>query len=237
MAGKKTGLLDQLRAELARVAEPGRAAGMQAYMKSSMPYHGTPSSKMRAVARKAFKDVVLDDSKQWQREVLDIWRGARFREERYCAIELTGVRAAKTFHTPDVMPMYEEMITTGAWWDYVDALAANRVGDLILRKHREPMRKMMLAWSRCDDMWKRRTAIISQLRFKEDTDLPLLYACIEPSLSSKEFFLRKAIGWALRQYAWYDPREIKRWVTKHEAQLSPLSIREALKNVPAGVRS
>ena len=80
-------------------------------------------------------------------------------------------------------------------------------------------------------MWKRRTSIICQLGFKRDTDLDLLYACIRPSLGSKEFFLRKAIGWALRQYAWTDPSEIQRYVREHEDRLSLLSRREALKNV------
>jgi 3-methyladenine DNA glycosylase AlkD len=93
------------------------------------------------------------------------------------------------------------------------------------------MRKKMLAWSKSGDMWKRRTSIICQLRFKQNTDLDLLYACIEPSLDSKEFFLRKAIGWALRQHAWTDPAEVKRYVRRNKDRLSPLSIREALKNV------
>ena len=89
----------------------------------------------------------------------------------------------------------------------------------------------MLAWSRDRDMWKRRTSIICQLRFKADTDLELLTACIEPSLDSKEFFLRKAIGWALRQYAWVDPDWVVAVRFCHASQLSPLSRREALKNV------
>jgi 3-methyladenine DNA glycosylase AlkD len=98
------------------------------------------------------------------------------------------------------------------------------------------MRKEMLAWSRSDDLWKRRSAILCQLTFKKATDLDLLYATIEPALSSKEFFLRKAIGWALRQHAWTDPEEIRRYVREHEEELSPLSKREALKNVGAGGR-
>jgi 3-methyladenine DNA glycosylase AlkD len=91
------------------------------------------------------------------------------------------------------------------------------------------MRKV-LAWSRSDDLWKR-GAILCQLTFKEATDLDLLYATIDPALASKEFFLRKAIGWALRQYAWTDPKEVRRYVREHEKDLSPLSRREALKNV------
>ena len=93
------------------------------------------------------------------------------------------------------------------------------------------MRRAMLAWSKCDDIWKRRSAILCQLHLREETDLELLYACIEPSIASKEFFLRKAIGWALRQYAWTDPDEVRRWVRANEHRLSNLSKREALKNI------
>jgi len=143
---------------------------------------------------------------------------------------LTGIKGADRFQALDALPMYEEMIVTGGWWDYVDAIASRRVGGL-LRRYPDPMRKTMLAWSHSDNLWKRRTSIICQLGFRADTDLDLLYACIEPSLASGEFFPRKAIGWALRQYAWTDPVEVQRYVSEHEAQLSPLSKREALKNV------
>ena len=148
-----------------------------------------------------------------------MWRGARFREERYCAIELTGVRRFDRFQDMAALPMYEEMIVTGAWWDLVDGIAGHRLGTLLRRFPRE-MRKEMLAWSRSDDLWKRRSAILCQLTFKKDTDLDLLYATIEPALASKEFFLRKAIGWALRQYAWTDPKEVRRYVREHEKRPS-----------------
>jgi 3-methyladenine DNA glycosylase AlkD len=88
-----------------------------------------------------------------------------------------------------------------------------------------------LSWSKSKDMWKRRTSIICQLGCKEATDLELLYACIEPSLGSREFFLQKAIGWALRDYAWTDGAEVKRYVRLNNARLSALSRREALKNL------
>jgi 3-methyladenine DNA glycosylase AlkD len=93
------------------------------------------------------------------------------------------------------------------------------------------MRRKMLSWSKSADMWKRRTSILSQLGFKAETDLELLFACIEPSLGSKEFFLRKAIGWALRQYAWTDAAEVRSYVERNRERLSALSIREALKNI------
>ena len=223
-------LLLQIRKELKRVADPEKAKGMQAYMKSEMPYHGVPSPVLKKTLKRIFKKIELKSSSHWEKEILALWRNAKFREERYAAIGLADDRRAQDFHTPQSMKMFEEMIVSGAWWDYVDVIASHRVGE-ILEKHPGPMQKMMRSWSRSPDMWKRRTSIICQLGFKKDTDLDLLYECIEPSIESKEFFLRKAIGWALRQYAWTDPKEIKRYVKQNEARLSPLSKREALKNI------
>ncbi|MFT3697823.1 MAG: DNA alkylation repair protein [Kofleriaceae bacterium] len=222
-------LLAKIRRALREVAEPARAAGMQAYMKSTMPYHGVPAPAMTAACKKLFADYPFDDAEQWRTDILDVWRGATFREERYAAMRLSGHKRADAFQTLDALPMYEEMITTGAWWDYVDELASNRVGPL-LAKFPGPMKKTMRTWSKSDDMWKARTSIICQLGFKADTDLKLLYDCIEPSIASKEFFLRKAIGWALRQHARVAPTDVKRYVLAHP-ELSGLSKREALKHL------
>jgi 3-methyladenine DNA glycosylase AlkD len=223
-------LLFEVRRALAAVADPRRAAGAQAYMKSAMPFHGVPAPLFRKTCRGVFAGRSFASAAGWRRAVLALWRGARYREERYAAIELAGDRRFAAFQDMAALPMYEEMIVSGAWWDYVDAIATHRLGDL-LRNHPRPMRKTMLRWSGDRDLWKRRSAILCQIRFKAATDLELLYACIEPSLGSKEFFLRKAIGWALRGYAWTDPAEIRRYVREHAAELSPLSRREALKNV------
>jgi 3-methyladenine DNA glycosylase AlkD len=127
------------------------------------------------------------------------------------------------------MPMLEEMVVTGAWWDLVDELAPV-IGEL-LRRHPKQMRPLMRRWSTDHDLWKRRVSIICQLKFKRDTDLELLYANIEPNLTDRDFFIRKAIGWALRQYAWTDPGEVARYVRSNESRLSGLSKREAMKNI------
>ena len=219
-------LLDQLRA----TTDPARAPGMQAYMKSAMPYLGVSAVPLRQVCKAAFAHLTWPDSAAWQADVLTIWRGAEFREQRYAAIELTGLRAAKKFQHIESLPMYEEMIVSGAWWDYIDNIATLRFWTL-LQNDRAAMKAAMLAWSTDADMWKRRSAILCQNKAKTATDLPFLYACIEPALESKEFFLRKAIGWALRQYAWTDPAEVTRYVRANEARLSGLSRREALRNV------
>jgi 3-methyladenine DNA glycosylase AlkD len=89
----------------------------------------------------------------------------------------------------------------------------------------------MRAWSTDSNLWKRRASIICQVAFKGETDVDLLYACIQPNLADRQFFIRKAIGWALRQYAWTDPAEVRRYVTANASRLSGLSRREALKNI------
>ena len=206
-------------------------------MKTTMPFHGVDASTLRAICKRVFASHPLESAAGWRRDVLALFRGARFREERYAAIELTGDRRARPYQTMEALPMYEEMIVGGAWWDLVDTLATKRLGEL-LRHEPLAMRKAMRAWSRSPDLWKRRSAILCQNSFRKDTDVAFLYACIEPSIASKEFFLRKAIGWALRSYAWTDPIEVVRYVKANEKRLSFLSRREALKNaVPRRARA
>ena len=222
-------LRQQVRQALEAVADPARAPAMQAYMKSAMPYLGISTGPRRAALKPIFAALAWADSAAWRRDVMAVWRDADYREERYAALELTGLKGARRFQHIEALPMYEEMIVSGAWWDYIDEIAGHRLW-AILQNDRPAMTQAMLAWSTDPDMWKRRSAILCQLHAKRDTDLDLLYACIEPSIGSSEFFLRKAIGWALRQYAWTDPDEVARYVAANGDRLSGLSKREALKN-------
>jgi 3-methyladenine DNA glycosylase AlkD len=215
-----------LRVALREVADPERAPAMQAYMKSAMPFLGVPAALLRATMRSTLAAHPLDDE-TWREAVRMLWRRALFREERYAALELAH-RFRRHALAGD-LSLYEELIVTGAWWDLVDS-ASTLVG-LLLHRFPEALRPTVLAWARDRDLWKRRAAIICQRALKGDTDLALLYACIEPNLADREFFVRKAIGWALRSYAWHDPREVERYVREHESELSPLSRREATKNI------
>ncbi|HEX4811526.1 MAG TPA: DNA alkylation repair protein [Nonomuraea sp.] len=218
-----------VRLALQAAAEPDKAETMRAYMKSAMPFLGVQAVRRRAALRRVFADHRLESAPEWRRAVLSLWREAEYREERYAAIELSGYHLYRRFQTLYTVPMYEEMIVTGAWWDLVDELATHRVGGL-LAAFPDSMRPLMLEWAHDDDLWKRRTAILCQNRFKARTDTALLYACIEPSLSDNDFFARKAIGWALREYAKTNPGEVVRYVKAKG--ISGLSRREALKNVP-----
>jgi 3-methyladenine DNA glycosylase AlkD len=226
---KKLNLQKSLCKALREAADPKKAAGMQAYMKSAMPYLGVQSNPLRKITKAVFAAYPLNSFEAWRDAILDLWRGAKYREERYAAIELIGYSKYRMFRTLDALPIYEEIITTGAWWDFVDSIATRPLGEL-LREHPRKMAATMREWAVADDIWKRRSAILAQLNFKGDTDLTLLYDCIAPSIDSKEFFLRKGIGWALRQYARTDPKEVLRYIRQFEARLSPLTKREALKH-------
>ncbi len=223
-------LVLEVRTALKKAADPGKATQMQAYMKSTMPYRGIPSPLLKAIWRELFPTHPLSSTSEWQAVALTLWREAAWREERYAAIALTDLPRYEPYRTPGALPMLEEMIVTGAWWDLVDPLATHHLGD-VLRSAPRRVAPLLRRWARSDDMWKRRAAILSQIRCKAGTDLDLLYACIEPNVADREFFIRKAIGWALRQYAWTDPAEVTRYVRRHRTRLSPLSVREALKNV------
>jgi 3-methyladenine DNA glycosylase AlkD len=214
---------------MAAAADPAKAPGMQAYMKSTMPYYGLHSPQVDAICKRVFAEHPLRSCGDWRAGILELWRNARHREERYAAIRLISLKEHRQCRSPELMPVLEEMIVGGAWWDYVDSLA-HVVGEL-LRSYPKEIRPLMRAWSMDANLWKRRVSIICQISFKRDTDLELLYTNIEPNLPDRDFFIRKAIGWALRAHAWTDPNEVARYVRAHEGQLSGLSRREALRNI------
>jgi 3-methyladenine DNA glycosylase AlkD len=223
-------LVRAVRHALARAGDPERAAAMRAYMKSALPYRGVPSPDQRCIWRTVFPQFPIADPESWQATILVLWRGAAYREERYAAMALAGERRYDAWQTLEAIPMYEELIVTGAWWDYVDTIAAHRIGHL-LETHPAAMRPLLRRWSRDEHLWKRRTAILAQLTFKERTDTRLLFACIDANLADTAFFIRKAIGWALRQYARTDPEAVSAYVRRHASRLSGLSRREATKHL------
>ncbi|MCI4362387.1 MAG: DNA alkylation repair protein [Thermoplasmata archaeon] len=203
---------------------------MQRYMRSTMPYHGVSSARLREVARRRFGGLSFRTALDWSRTTRYLWRHAKCREERYAAIALAGSRPARAFQTPAALPVYEEMIRTGAWWDFVDEVAVHRLGP-ILRQFPGPMSAEMRSWADGDDLWKRRSSIICQVGSRTATDRVLLFDCLRPSLERREFFLRKAIGWALRQYARVEPSVVADYVSRNERRLSPLSRKEALRRI------
>jgi 3-methyladenine DNA glycosylase AlkD len=220
-------LIAAIRDGLRQLADPDRAAGMQAYMKSEMPCLGVRLPQVRALVRAAARERPFQSTAALRETVLELWRGAAYREQRYAATELTNVAAARRLLEPGLITMYEELIVTGAWWDHVDEVAG-RVGDLLL-KFPDTIRPVVRDWRNSADRWLRRTSIICQRSARDHTDRALLTDAITANAADTDFFLRKAIGWALRSYAYTDPEWVRDFVATHE--LSPLSVREATKHL------
>ncbi|MCU1554441.1 MAG: alkylation repair protein [Arthrobacter sp.] len=221
-------LIAAIRSELRATADPARAAGAQAYMKSEMPSLGVRVPAVRRIVTAAARELPPTSLEELMLTVLELWRSAAWREERYAAIDLTGLRLAAG--QLSMLPVYEEIIRSGAWWDLVDGVSHRLRG--LLQAHRPEMAAVLRRWSTDGDFWIRRASITAQLGAKSATDRALLGDVIEANLSDREFFIRKAIGWALRDYSTTDPDWVRTFVERHRAGLSPLSIAEALRKLP-----
>lgn len=193
-------LVQAARSGLADLADPVKAPQMRRYMKSDMDFRGVPKPERARLARRVFTEHPL-----------------------------TGHRAYARWQDHSLVPLYEEMIVTGAWWDYVDEIAIRRIGP-ILRAEPGRLTPVMRQWARDADTWRRLTAVICQVGAKENTDRDLLTHAVEANQDDRDFFLRKGIGWALRDYSRTAPGWVRAFVEAHPA-LSPLSVREALKHL------
>jgi 3-methyladenine DNA glycosylase AlkD len=221
-------VLAAIRSELHASADPDRAAAAQAYMKSSTPSLGVRVPEVRKATKAIAAAHPFASAEDLRSTALALWREAGYREERYAAIDLTGLRLVAS--DLGMLPVYEEIIRTGASWDYVDGVA-HRICAL-LQSHRGELTPVLLRWSADPDFWIRRASITAQLGAKSRTDTALLATVIEANMADKEFFIRKAIGWVLREYAKTEPGWVLEFVTRNGSSLSPLSRREALRNVP-----
>ncbi len=223
-------LITAVRDALWSVREPERAVGQQRYMKSAMPFMGVRVPVMRKVARTVFDRDPPNSAEGWQSTIRALWHEATHREERYAAIELAVHRPCSRWLTMESVPLLEELIVDGAWWDYVDRIAPAAFGH-ILANEPEALGATLRAWAREENIWRRRAAILCQLGKKRDMDLALLYDCIGASAGHGEFFVQKAMGWALRDYSRTDPGEVRRYVAAMGRALPRLTQREALKHL------
>lgn len=230
--------LEQVAAEvrrgLAELACPADGAAMQAYMKSEMPCLGVRSAEVQRVVREVTRQRPLPDAHTWEAVVRMLWDEASHREERYAAIWVAREPRHRRFRTPQSLDLYRHLVATGRWWDYVDQVASHLVGEQ-LREHPSDVTPVVDAWATDDDLWLRRTAILAQLMSRQDTDLALLEHTLTSNLldspHGSDFFIRKAVGWALRQHARVDPDWVLTFTTTYAGLLAPLSRREALKHL------
>ncbi|GAA6525604.1 DNA alkylation repair protein [Intrasporangium sp. DVR] len=226
-------LIAAVRAALEQGADPVRAAGQQRYMKSAMPFRGLTSARLAAALRPVLRDPALGMSSrdQWAATISTLWLEARHREEWYSALALAKHASYRSWVDSAAMPLWKGLIRAGGWWDVVDDIATHLVRPTLLAAP-DVEAKRMRAWARDDSLWVRRAALLCQVGAKDRVDQDLLADVIEPNIGDPQFFSRKAIGWALRDHARWDPDWVRRFVDEHP-DLSGLSRREALKHVGA----
>jgi 3-methyladenine DNA glycosylase AlkD len=222
--------LSELRDTLVTLAQPARAPAMQAYMKSQMPFHGVPMPVLRRVAKQQLGALDLRTLGEVEAVVRGLWDGARFREERYAALVLLRLPRHRALLTHEALPLFERLMSTGAWWDLVDEVATHLLHPLLVSAPRES-RATLRRWSRGQDLWLRRAAIIAQVHARAATDVPLLFTLVEPAVDEREFFLRKAIGWALRALGPWRPDDVVAWLDANAERASGLTRREAQKGL------
>ena len=200
---------------------------MQAYLKTDQPFLGVMADGRVEVVREVDAKFPAADVHENEAQVATLWREPE-REMQYVAVGLA--RRRRKFVGTGSLPLYERMIREGAWWDLVDEIAIHLVG-VAGMVETEAIRTAMDAWIEDPHMWVRRTAIIFQNRHKGKTDEARLFRYCLACAHEKEFFIRKAIGWALRDYAKTNPEAVRSFVEEHRERLSGLSIREATKHL------
>jgi 3-methyladenine DNA glycosylase AlkD len=225
-------LVDTVRAELARHADPERAEGQQRYMKSALPYRGLTSPQLTGVLRPILADpgFRMVDREMWESTIRTLWDEVAYREEWYAAIALARYRAYRPWLDSESMALWRHLVVTGAWWDVVDEVATHVVRE-VLESAPAVEGLRLREWALDEHLWLRRTAIICQVGRKDRLDQDLLTHAIEPNLADRDFFIRKAIGWALRDHARVAPDWVRAFVSAHDGELSGLSRREATRHL------
>lgn len=205
------------------LSKPTIALQMKSYMRRQFDFLGVPATVRREASMKQFETAKAEGQIDW--EFLDACWEQNFREFQYVAIDYLIIML--DFLEPEDLEKIEYYLTTKSWWDTVDNL--HKVVGYLVLNNRPQFDQTMLDWSNSENLWLRRSAIIHQLDFKENTDSDLLSEIIQNNFGSEHFFINKAIGWALRQYSKTNVEWVTAFINKYKDQLAPISYREAIK--------
>ncbi|MFJ6443459.1 DNA alkylation repair protein [Streptomyces sp. NPDC091649] len=219
-------VLERLVDAYAPAADPVRAETAAAYMKHVAPFLGIPAPERRALSRTVPAGTGRPDEADCTAIALRCWRLPE-REYQYFAADYLRRYVGRC--SSGFLPILHHLVTTVPWWDTVDVLAAHVAGPLVAAD--PALAREMDRWIDDPCLWAARTALLHQLRYREATDADRLFGYCLRSADHPDFFIRKAIGWALREYAKTDPTAVRDFVEGARPRLSPLSVREALKNL------
>ncbi len=203
-------------------AHPRQAIAMKRYMRDQFDYLGLKGPELTTLLREHYRINGLPPLAELGPVLRDLWALPQ-REFQYTA---TGLLSRFDSELPaGFIRTMEYLLVTKSWWDTVDTIATGTVG-VHFKRYPAVRQRTLARWRKADNFWLRRAAILFQLNYKSETDFDLLCDIIRENIGSKEFFINKAIGWALRQYTRIDPEAVRRFVA--ETPLHPLSAREAL---------
>ena len=214
-------------AGLTEAADADKAGPMAAYLKTDMPFYGVQKAGRAPVVRELRRSCPPADRSDYVAVVEALWN-LPHREEKYLAIGYA--RSFDAYIDAESLPLFASLVVEGAWWDLVDEVAIKLVGRA-LAKERVSVTPTVSRWIGSPDLWLRRTSIICQIGHKEGTDTVLLDGACAGNLADEDFFIRKAIGWALRDFARTAPEWVRAWCTTHADEMSGLSYREATKHL------
>jgi 3-methyladenine DNA glycosylase AlkD len=223
-SGSPRELADFAHERLTELADPVRAVPMAAYMRNRATFYGVAKTQVAAIEREARKLFPCGDRETYVANVRALWALPN-REARYLAV---GYARQKAWIGNESLGLYEGLIREGAWWDLVDETAAHLVGGALGRDRRR-VEPVMDRWVSDADMWIRRTAVLSQLRLGAAANREQLFRYCLKLAGEREFFIRKAIGWALREYSKTAPEAVAEFLETNRERLSPLSLREGAK--------
>ncbi len=205
---------------------PAIAAGAKAYLRNQFEFHGLQSPLRRELVKEVFKKHTIHKEAELIACAKEIWE-LQQRENQYVAIELLA--KYKKLWTIEIISFFEYLITTKSWWDSVDTIFSLLLAPYF-KLYPQQIKLITGRWNKTEDnFWLQRCSIMFQKPYKKDTDIDLLQQYILNCNHSKEFFIQKAIGWALREYAKTNPAWVKEFVANNK--LAPLSVREALKHI------
>ena len=225
-------IVEYIKNELKRNGDLQKAPQMQAYMKTDQPFYGVQSKLRKQIFRDAIKKYPITSREEWGTVIIELWIGTH-REEMYQALEVA--ECYKNYHDESAWALFETLLRSATNWDTVDWLSSNLIGQLVYKYgHFE---KQLVEWSDDKNFWVRRATLLAHLKHKEKTNIKLLSHTILKLAHEKEFFIRKAIGWVLRQYSYTDASWVAKFVDKYEDKISGLSKREALKALKRNKKS
>lgn len=218
-------LIHQLELEFEKNRNDLEAEGMSRYMKNRFSFYGIKKPKRAEIQKRWYSLIPKDFNHENKRElVLELWQKEQ-REFHYVALDFMAKWKERDILLED-SGFIEFLLTNHSWWDSVDILASNYLSRY-LRFFPNKREEVINSWRKSENMWLRRSCLIFQLRYKSETNFTLLKELVLELQHEKEFFIQKAIGWSLREYAKTNPESVKNFV--EESGIQGLARREAMK--------